>query len=796
MMGLRSTWYLLLFLLPFTVGAQELSSLINGAQEAASSVEIESLQTSYDQNLGVFRAEGAVTVNYAATSISCDRAEYHQGTGDIFASGNVTIFRGGNLFRGEEAIYNINTGEITATGMSTGSNSFFMTMDEVTLPSENVDVIRSQGAYLTTHDSENPNWHLKARKIVVYPNRYVAFHGATAYAGKVPVLYLPYFMQPVNDELGYMFTPGYSDAWGAFILNQYGFMLGDHTLGKAKLDYRSERGVAGGLDLESVRFRGQPNFGKFQAYFAEDETPNVTPGGRPRDSNLDSERYRINLAHRVYLPGPEESSLYLDIDINKLSDEFFYLDFFPGEFRFDPQPDNLLNLVKYHPRGTLSLLGRFEINDFYRTDERTPEIALDLTRQPIFNSGLFLEGTTSFSVLAEDLTPSERLTFNSQLDETRSRIASINQDDPNLSQEQRISATLQRLEQQDLLATMERQIDERSYNRFDIYQQLLYPMQFWDWLNVVPRAGAGYTGYNSISATGLDGQNFDTVDSLDRPTAHAGVDLSFKLSKVYPDVHNRKWGLNEMRHILQPYSRFSWVSADDLSQSLPAIDRLAPTTKDRPLDLTRFTATDAIRDWNIVRLGMYNRIQTKRNEGTFPWLDLNTFVDFFEEDPEYSRNVSNIYNELRWSPLPWLSANIDSQLPLGDDFDFTEFNSYLMFQPMENFRFALGHFYLHDHPFFFDSKNTRLTTYTRVNDNWGFGTAHFYEAETDTLQLQQYTVHRDLSSWTAALGAQVRDNGGQDEFGVVFSMTLKAFPRVGMPTDFLNATSNGFGGAN
>ncbi len=792
MLSFRSTILFLLLLLR-AAGAQDLGSLVEGAKSAASSVEIESLQTSYDQTLGVFRAEGEVVVRYADTTIYCNRAEYHQGTGDIFASGNVTIYRSGSLSRGDEAVYNINTGEITATGLDTGMNSFFISMDEVTLPTENVDVIRSQGAYLTTHDSETPNWHLKARKIVVYPDRYVAFHGATAYAGKVPVFYLPYFVQPVNGELGYMFMPGYSDAWGAFILNQYGFMIGEHTLAKAKLDYRSERGVAGGVNLESMRFRGHPNFGRLQFYYAQDDSPNVTPGGRPRAQEIDSERYRLNFQHRVYLPGPEESSLYLDVDINKLSDEFFYLDFFPGEFRYDPQPDNLVNLVKYHPRGTLSLLGRFELNDFYRTDERSPELALDLTRQPIFNSGLFLEGTTSFAVLAEDLAAFEAINVNNAITRARADIDFLRSQEA-VTQDEQLSASLRRIQQEDLLMQLERTIDDRSFNRFDIFQQLVYPMQFADWLNVVPRVGAGYTHYSAVSAQGLDGTSLDTVDSLDRPSLHAGVDLSFKLSKVYPGVRKRKLGLDELRHILQPYSRFSYLAADDLSQDLPAIDRLAPTTKDRPLDVTRFTATDALRDWNIVRLGMYNRLQTKRNGGTFPWFDLNTFVDLYPNDPEFDRDTSNLFNELRWNPLPWLSAHIDSQLPLGGDYDFSEINSYLTFQPAPNFRFTLGQFFLEDHPFFFDSNTTRLSTYTRVNDNWGVGTAHFYEAETDSLRLQQYTIHRDLSSWTAALGAQIRDNLGNEEFGLVFSLTLKAFPRVGTPTDLLNPTSNRFGG--
>jgi len=788
MIGFRTTCFFLVVACLGTARAQDLGGLIKTGEAVANSVEIESLQTSYDQALGVFRAEGEVLIHYAETVLYADRAQYHQGTGDIFASGNVTIYKDGNLFRGEEAVYNINTGEISASGLSTGMNSLFMTLDDVTLPSENVDEIRSQGAYITTHDSANPNWHLKAKKIIVHPNRYVVFHGVTAYAGKVPVFYLPYFVQPVNDELGYMFVPGYSDAWGAYILNQYGFMVGDHTLAKARLDYRSERGVAGGIDLQSIRFRGEPNFGRFQAYYAQDGNADVTPGGKARTTDIPEERYRINFQHRVYLPGPERSSLYLDVDINKLSDEYFYLDFFPGEYFDDPQPENLLNLVKSHPRGTLSLLGRFEINDFYRTDERSPELALDLTRQPIFNSGLFLEGNASLAVLAEDLSPAERASLQEEIRQAKdgADYLKANGEMPNTN----ISATAQLLDGEDILKRLGRQVDSRSYNRFDIFQQIVYPMQFGGWLNVVPRVGAGYTAYNDISSTGVNGKSFDTVDSLERPNAHAGVDMSFKVSKVYSGVQNRKLGLNELRHILQPYTRFSYLSANDLSQDLPAIDRLAPTTKDRPLDVTRYTATDALRNWNIVRLGMYNRLQTKRNSGALPWFDLNTFVDVYGEDPEYDREVSNLFNEMRWSPLPWLSANIDSQMPLGGDYDFAEVNSYLTFQPFENFRFSLGHFYLNDHPFFFDSDSTRVTTYTRLNDNWGFGTGHFYEAETDSLQLQQYTVHRDLSSWTAALGAQIRDNLGDQEFGLVFSMTLKAFPRIGTPTDFISGAMN------
>ncbi|MEO0447337.1 MAG: hypothetical protein AAF191_14790, partial [Verrucomicrobiota bacterium] len=331
------------------------------------------------------------------------------------------------------------------------------------------------------------------------------------------------------------------------------------------------------------------------------------------------------------------------------------------------------------------------------------------------------------------------------------------------------------------LDTLTRRLDDRSFNRFDTYHQLAFPMLPGGWLSLVPRAGIGFTSYSD-----LDGNGFTGEDSADRTYVHAGLDASFKLSKIFPNIQSRRLGLDQLRHILQPYARYSWVSADDLGENFPSIDRLTLSTKLRPLDLTRFTATDEIRDWNIVRVGTNNQLLTRRNGSSLPWFTWDTYMEFYLQDPEFDRDYSNLFNRLFWNPLPWLSAGFDSQIPVADAGNsFTELNSYLNFQPFRNFRFSLGHFYLKDHPFFDDNNTLRVTSYTRLSDTWGFGTAHFYEAESDILQLQQYTIHRDLTSWTAAIGAQFRDNGNVEDFGLVFSLTSKAFPRVGVPVDFV-----------
>ena len=56
-----------------------------------------------------------------------------------------------------------------------------------------------------------------------------------------------------------------------------------------------------------------------------------------------------------------------------------------------------------------------------------------------------------------------------------------------------------------------------------------------------------------------------------------------------------------------------------------------------------------------------------------------------------------------------------------------------------------------------------------------------YELDDNTLEVQQYSIHRDMTSWTASLGALIRDNRGAEEYGIIFALTLKEFPRVSIP---------------
>ncbi len=101
--------------------------------------------------------------------------------------------------------------------------------------------------------------------------------------------------------------------------------------------------------------------------------------------------------------------------------------------------------------------------------------------------------------------------------------------------------------------------------------------------------------------------------------------------------------------------------------------------------------------------------------------------------------------------------------------------------PARDIELALTYRHLNDHPVLLDSDRFELGTYFRLNENWGIGTNHIYEMDDNRIELQQYTVHRDLGNWVASAGFTARDNRFKDEYGVIFGLTLKNFPAVSLP---------------
>jgi LPS-assembly protein len=703
-------------------------------------------ETTYENGLATARDNVAIRIGN--TDIYADYAQYNSTTHDVELRGHVRIYRDVSLYLAESGVYNTETKKIRAINGRTESQPYFLSGANVSSISENAYLI--QNGTFTTHDSPRSDFHLRARKIRVYDKDRVIFQYVTAYVGKVPVFWWPYLYQSLNDAFSFTISPAYLSSWGPSLLTQVTFPITDDIKGRARLDYRGRRGVAFGFDSSIEYGKDKDSSARLKTYYIQDQNPLLNETALPR-KDVPTGRYRLSLEDRTNF----SDDIYGIANLTKLSDQYVMQDFYQGEFRIDPVPDNVVALTKTDPFYTLTGIVRFQANEFFSTTERLPEVVLDVKRHALFGGPIFYEGDTGFANL--------RLQF-----------------------------------------PQDSGFENYGTTRFDTFHQLTYPNTYFGWLSIVPRVGFRGTYYGETFDLGsttfvppsnplvpdfilppptlanpvkFDGDTFRTV-------FNTGAEASFKISRKWENVQSRAFGLDGLMHVIQPFTNFSYVSENGPDPtSILGFDRFQPSTQLRAIDFPQFTPIDSIDSWTVWRLGVRNRLETRRDDRTITWLELDTFFDVNFDNPYNRTDYSNFFNNLRFTPLPWVSFSVNSQVPAFAE-GFTEVNTIATVQPMANLQLSVGHRYLNDNPFFLDSSLFLVGGYYRINDNWGVGVQEQYEATTGLLEQQRYSIYRDLSSWVASLGGVIRDNKGVKEYGVLFTLTLKAFPKFGFDLNF------------
>jgi lipopolysaccharide assembly outer membrane protein LptD (OstA) len=703
-------------------------------------------------------ASGNVQISFGATTIYCDEALYDPNTRDVIVTGNVRIYREGQLVIAERAVYNLETKDITAATSRGSAQPFkYSSTTFQNIPGSTGYLVK-EGIF-TTSDSANPDWSVRARRARIYPKDRIVFQDVKIYIGNTPVFWFPYFYQSLNKQNAFTITPGYNSTWGSYVLTNYTFPITETMGGMLRLDYRSSRGPAIGLETQWETGEKKQNWGRFRSYAMDDSNPGINRTALARE-DIDSGRYRVSFQARQYLT----EDIYASVDITKLSDARFLQDFYEGEFRENPQPDNMLAFTKLGDDYELTLLARKQLNEFFDVTERVPELALDITQQPLFGSKVFYQGETSVG----------RYTRNFAKDSL---------------------------------------FEDYSSGRFDTFHQFSLPMTVHNWLSIIPRVGVRGTWYSESGpiVPVLETETIRLPDGTTRelqrtfqrlakngdvfrPVVNAGLEMSFKSSKAYEDVQSRIWGLDGLRHVVQPYLDLSIVQAGSDNKDILRFDRLSRSTQPPPIDFPAFNSIDSIDDWNILRLGVKNRLQTRRDNATFNWFEMNTYFDIHFDRPDFGLEpdpgtFSNLVNRIRWTPLSWVNFTLDCQLPIFDS-GFTEVNTRANFFVNDRVQFNIGHRYLSDNILFRDSSQLDFAAYYRFDDNWAFSMRETYEFNDSLLQNQRYELHRDLSSWIASLGFVVRANSNSatgkevNDYGVILTFTLKDLPDVKLPISF------------
>jgi LPS-assembly protein len=740
-----------------------------------------------DPDTGLTTAENGVSITGRGVVLLADRAQANEETGEVIAQGNVTVLGRDHLWRGTNMMYNFKTGVMRAGEFKTSFSPFFIEGERAGGRTN-----QSYGAtnvIITADDFDKPFYKIRARRIVLYPGDHFEAHNATVMIGNVPVFYFPFYRRSFGRHPNnFVFTPGYRSVYGPFLLSTYNWQANDKLDGSLHLDYRERRGVGLGADVND-HLGHQWGDGTFKYYFAHDREPNidgVTNTVSPVPADISNDRKRITFTHSA----EPLTNLTVKTVMHYQSDPLVLRDFFEREYRKDVQPNSFVEANKVWPNWSLDALVQPRLNNFWENVSRLPDIKLMALRQQIGVTPIYYESDSDAGY------------FERKYAET----------DP-------INGT------NDFAAT-----------RLDTFHQLTLPQTYFGWLNVTPRLGGRVTYYhNSWGNLASTNSMFNET----RGVLNTGAEASFKASRVWSDAQNKAFDVNGIRHIIEPSLNYVFVPDPNVPPSkLPQFDYEVQSLRLLPIEYPEYNAIDSIDSQNVLRMTLRNKLQTKRENGIENLVHWALYTDwrltphpdqtmtFVETNfpssgggiftpgtvqtrtfKNHQERFANVYSDMDLKPRSWLWFNSQIRYDV-ENRRFNETFHQVTVQPNNVWSFNLSYRYLINNDpalvgaqvqqlqgatvpipaSYFDipgHKTITASVHYRLNENWGARAIERYEARDGTFEEQQYTIYRDLRSWTSALSFRFRENRTvrKNDFTIAITFSLKAFPRFNMGSD-------------
>ncbi len=462
--------------------------------------------------------EDGVVVTHLDVKITTRHIDFNLEDRSAVAPGNIKIERGKTVAYGKNLAYDFTR--------ETGS---FKDITFISLPwygkaesAQKVDLTKYvfNRAYISTCDRDNPDYRVQAKRLYVYPDDKIVAKNVVIFIGNIPVMYLPYWKQSLDNDFIISLSVGRKKDWGWFALSSIKYYLNDNLEAKVHLDQRDLKGIAGGADLNY----DTKNFGKgiVKVYHMNERDKYYRSADDPRSRNVqETERYRVQLNHRWEI----DSSTLAMLEYDKFSDIFFTKDYLYEEYQDDIQPASEAYITHYEESYNISLYLRKRTNWFYSEVERLPELTLNTVSRKVADSNFYVR---------QDIA-----------------IANLNKKQANSD------------------------IDTDA-NRVDSYSELKYPTKLsgsLDWINTAPYAGMRQTYYSK--------DNTGTSEDFFRGINYYGIEFNTKFFRVF-DYSGNVLGmeLNRMRHVISPKINYDYIHTPTVQGSkLGTFDEIDSITK-------------------------------------------------------------------------------------------------------------------------------------------------------------------------------------------------------------------------
>ncbi len=170
------------------------------AEEVPIDVDADDLQMD-KANQGMVAKGNVIVEQKGLFKLQADEARYNGENNVISAKGSIKLFHKGDMFLSDKIKLNIETkqGEMDNVTMDMEGPGGRGGAKKVLLTDEKT--MEMTDAWYTNCDCEEPPWHLAADKITVnHEENNVEARGMNLFLGKVPVLYFPWWSQPLRPE--------------------------------------------------------------------------------------------------------------------------------------------------------------------------------------------------------------------------------------------------------------------------------------------------------------------------------------------------------------------------------------------------------------------------------------------------------------------------------------------------------------------------------------------------------------------------------------------------------------------
>ena len=717
---------------------------------------------------------------------------------EFYAEGNVTMTRGSDLIIAKKIFQNIKEDKGLFVD-STIESVLQPPAVKITTPAyvSGDEIKNTKGNYEINNGDfslcgyGHPHYRFKYSKVRIIKsgeNSILTAKNNVFKLGRVPVAYIPYlnFNLKRSPKRLEEWDTGTTTRFGRFVTTKwdlYGFGFGEKLDNwsdvSVNLDYMELKGPRAGAN---IKYRKENFTGYLNTYQMNDRddtgingvaVENESRGHflwrnrlmlskvlRDKPSTDDNKSDNRNLDKWI-AEITDNDGWVVDTEISHVKDRTYFREYLQTEFKNEKDKTTLLYLRNISGNRAITFKAEHQLRTYdtlidsirlSRKDEKFPELKYRIIGEPLWDGKLNI---TSETELAYQNRVFDRLsTTNRSFDGTSSS-----------------KAQTDFLGRGDLL-TAERVFDRSSARfdpeetiRFDTYNMINAPFGFMK-QRFNPFIGIRLTGYSeSIRVNPISGQNEGNGTARGRVAIPIGINTSTKLSRTY-SVYNKFLSINRLRHVIEP----------ELSLNLTPI-----VTQD-PEELNQFDGIDAIDTYQSVKLGLRNRLQTKRNEQTEDIVDIGAQLTLFPGDAGLNRRRDDYmgwYLKLKPSDnLTFSTVGNEINLRKGG---VDVLNTTTTYRPSQRLSFSLGNRYIDG-----SSQTVSLSTSISPNEKWSVSISQQYAFRTgvnddDSRSLYSgVNVTRLFHDWIATMS--ISQIGTRQDDNIVLFNILPRGLGVATPT--------------